>query len=366
MSKIAVVEQHYHPEYLIGLLQLLEDRFDDDSITVYTTKKVARGLSEKYRFDTRLHYIYDSLGRLGENDIVFLNTVQPSMKDMIRWKDIRFPAETLVFLTVHNLNAWVNTRFVPRLNLFHSFDSFMVQKYCKKLLDQVSGVIVVSDTLVDAARIRFPGKQVFCIPFKFAGSAFVVDDDKDVVLFGVPGGVDLRRREYQLLFDVFSRLYDEYPGVRLYLIGRDPWYRKHRKYPFVVCYEDYLDQVDYDGLVDQMDFIFCPSKPSTYTVNTVDEVYGVTKSFNIHDAVRARKPLILPRHLPVSKYLLSSVLYYDDEEYLFHLLMGLLMDRDRRMYLKQKAVENMEVFSWSKIQQYFDTCVLPVEMKVGL
>ena len=359
MHNIAIVEQHYHIEYLTTILQLLEKRFDTDKIDIYVSKNLRRKLPNRFRFNTKLNFIY-TFHNIEAHDIIFLNTIQPSMKDFNFWSTINFLPGTRIFLTLHNLNAWKNEKFILRKNILHSIDSYIARKHCVSLLSKVTDLIVVSKEMVPHARIRF-NREISFIPFKLADN--VTDDNHENINFSIAGSFDEKRRDYQPIFETFDSLYKTYSNIKLYILGKDPYCYEHkRKHPYLECSDIYKSQETYDIMLEGSDFIICPSVEETYSVNTATELYGITKSFSYFDAVKKRKPIIIPYYLETPTGFEDCVIRYDNSFDLYYKIINFIKS-DKLSQIKETAKKDLEVYSLQKIQPFFDTLVFPMEKK---
>ena len=167
---------------------------------------------------------------------------------------------------------------------------------------------------------------------------------KNTFNFIIPGVVSKSRRDYKTVLDGFSSLPSEY---NLVLLGKNV--DGLPRQPNIITFKDYVPTDVYNSYLQDADFLVFPTYFFVHTVNTADEFYGFTKSTNIHEAVKWRKPIIVPDHFPIDPRLMSSTLKYEDADDLaFHMSVGL---RDKKALTKE-AYKNTKHFTLDKIKKY--------------
>ena len=99
-KSIAIVELNYHEEYLSTIAKLC----GKNKVDVFTTPKIAERVRELYDTSDNINFIYNfALDEISEYDIIFFNTIRPSMLDMKYFRYFKKRKGTKVFLTIHSL-----------------------------------------------------------------------------------------------------------------------------------------------------------------------------------------------------------------------------------------------------------------------
>ena len=357
LKNIAIVETHYHEEFISTLCSI----FNNANKMIFTTLKVKNNLpnylTEKESFvicnekGSKISFIKNI--SVDEFDTVFVNTIQPSMVDIPLWNS--YPISDNSILTLHNLNAWYNKKFIPRLNIAHSIDSFISSKVSGSILSKFGTINVVYEPMIRFAKTRFPFHKIIHIPFTLAQDN-IVSESHDILDFVIPGTVTHSRRDYNIVFKVFDKLYLRNKSFRLVLLGKpDGVDIGSRKY--IVSFDSRVPEEEYNKYLRNADFVICPSVKEIHTVNVVTEQYGQTKSNNLYDAIKWRKPLITPWYIPIPESIESSTRRYVDFSDLLSGMYSLLTDKDSVEKLKNEAVKNTEVYTCKRVKQSLHTLV---------
>ena len=326
--KIAIIELHYHEEFIHTLIQL----FKNDSIKVFTTKAVYNNLPEESKHKANFAFKHPNqkvkcfLSKIPteEYDYLFMNTIQPSMIDIPKY--INFKPKCPSCLTIHNLNGWHNKKIVLRKNLFHSADSFVASFYTKKLANNFDTINVVYEPMISYAKSYFPHHRIINIPYSLTMNKKDVNINRtsDETWFVVPGTFDNRRRDYMPVFEAYLNTKLKYDDIKLVILGRYPFNNSvinaFAESGDVILFDKFVPRDEYDFYLRNADFIICPSVEKSHTVNCVDELYGKTKSPNVHEAIKWRKPLMIPSHIPVPTNIEKAVLSYAGTEHLEQLM----------------------------------------------
>ena len=345
--KIGIVELHYHEEYIHTLLKI----FPDDT-TLFITDKVYKNLHPKDKMVANIQVcnrqpIKKFINNINTEDFdyIFVNTIQPSMVDIPKWKN--FNPKCPSILTIHNINAWSEHGPHFKKNILHTADSFVASFYSNRIINKFTYLNVVNESLLLSANKKFPDKDIFSIPFSVANDT-VKTDEKKTIDFVIPGTVDSRRRDYETVLDVFDVLQRDYKNIRLILLGKCDQNIKQKN---VITFNKYVSKVEYDEYLRNSDFIITSSHPSTSTVNTATEIYGLTKSPNIFEAIKWRKPLIIPREIPVPKSIIKSTILYDNYEELYEQMHHYVKYSDERDKIKDIAYQNSDYYTVENVKR---------------
>ena len=348
--RTCVIETHYHSEYLNTLIHLFPKS------DVYLTRPVYDDLPEDSQNLSSTFFISHSNQKIKEfisgietqnYDLLFVNTIQPSMVDLPYW--LNFKPKCKSILTLHNLNAWKNKSFPLRPNLLRSADSFLSGKYTKRVLSNFQFLNVVYEPMVQTATDYFGSDhKILNIPFSFALEKVESEKSKNI-RFVIPGTVSDKRRDYTPVLEAFKKLFSEYDNVHLMLLGKnvDGIDIKNSGEKFI-SFKETVPRESYNYHMKNSDAIIVPSQKTSHTVNMTEEVYGYTKSPNIHEAIKFRKPLLIPDYIPIPKDLLSSTLVYEDSVDLYDKLRYFI---ENKIQFQERAYKNTQPYTLQNIKK---------------
>ena len=348
--KVCIIETHYHEEFLNTLLDLFDSIAEID-LYVTSKVKVSPYMIEKSK---KIFYINNEekqqkqLDKIdtSQYDLLFVNTIQPSMVDIPKW--LNFTPHCKSILTLHNLNAWSNKKFILRKNIAHSIDSYITSKYTQKILKKYDIINVVHPGMIEPAQYRFNNHKIIHIPYCFAKDE-IKEDKKKTIDFVIPGNVTNKRRNYEPVLQTFKEIFKKHDNIRLILLGqvKPDMEKMIEKYNCknLVTYKYHVEQKLYDKNLQNADFIISPSKAKTYTVNTVSEVYGLTKSSNIYEAIKWRKPIIVSNGTLLMNLLLPNYIVYGNSIGLKHIINNLIKQPEQPEKIKQQFFNDMKKFT---------------------
>jgi len=352
--KVGIVEYHYHEEYLNTLIQLFPDS------DVYTTKQCYDNLPEEAK--DKANFIFkhskqrtkDFIQSIDTNyfDYLFVNTIQPSMIDLPNWKDFKPKCKTI--LTIHNLNAWISrNKFIPRKNILHSFDSYFSGNYTGRILGKFELVSFVYKPIFDyvsnTPKVRtYLPPTLLNIPYSLTLDT-IKEDKKDTIDFVIPGIVDNKRRNYE---QILSGFYPGYEKARLILLGKNKENIKGSEW--IKTFDERIPTETYDKYLQNSDVVICPSLPTTHTISAAEEIYGTTKSPNIFESIKWRKPLMIPSYIALDPQLKSSTLQYNSSQSFYQQVLQLLENPDLLADLKKQAFNNTKHFTLPVVKKQLE------------
>ena len=247
-----------------------------------------------------------------EISFLYLNTV--SMHHVVyAWMLYRLPQLQTV-LTVHDVNC-----------LFHDKPGLSprsIIKYIgKRLLSKrVNAFNTVSETVKAYLDSESGGSRpIFTVPGAVYEEELPVTPIDEIIKIVIPGSIDRRRRNYEMVFELLTLTLDM--PVQFILLGggdddyaRSIWLRcSALKTDRISWYETRIvDQEVFDMWMDNCHFVWVPSVVETSICDGIPEVYGITKSSgNIFDIIKHAKPFIVPRSLEIDPVMESSSFRYE-------------------------------------------------------
>lgn len=352
---IGIVELQYHSEFLHTIIQL----FAKENVTVFTTRSIYNELpneSKKANFclkhsKQRTKDFLSSI-RTQDYDYLFVNTIQPSMVDIPAWKN--FKPKCTSILTLHNLNAWNTHTPYLRKNLLHTIDSFAASFLTKSLINKFDNINVVYSPLTSLAKMYFPLHNILNIPYAFAQKNIKIDK-KETIDVVVPGTVTQKRRNYHLVMKAFEQLLKKHSNLRLILLGKNV---DNISMPStdgveeqVLTFDKYVPPIEYHEHLRQADVVLVPSLFGMHSVNTAEELYGLSKSPNIHEAIKWRKALLVPEYISVDHRLQTSTQAYTSYDDLLFIISHLLKNPSLLQKQQQNAITNTKPFLLQNIRK---------------
>ncbi len=259
-------------------------------------------------------YIRKQLAKI-RPDMIYLNTIdrQPFFYALL----INLLPTTRVILTIHDINCFFQKGKTSDIRLFLKWTSR------KLLLSKTEGLNVIAETMIAHLRSQVKKKiPLFHIPgavFEQQATPGVISDRIRLV---VPGTIDKRRRNYDEVFLLCELLEEAALPVDIILLGGyNGNYGKaviakarHWESKFI-CLKSYdtslIPQPEFDRVMQEAHFLFCPVQVHTKICGDVDEVYGISKSSGaLSDAVRHAKPLILPESYKITSSMKAACFRY--------------------------------------------------------
>jgi len=357
---IGIIELHYHSEFIHTLIQI----FKKENIDVYLTRKVYEELDSvsKHCININFIFLYTNLQKTKsfiskipteKYDLLFVNTIQPSMIDIPNWKHFKPKCKTI--LTLHNLNAWNNHKFHLRKNIAHSLDSYIASFHTKKILKKFDYINVVYPVMFNLAKKYFGAThKILNIPYAYAQED-IITDKKETIDFVIPGVVSRTRRNYEPVIKAFNKLSKEHENIRLILLGqnKDNIEAEHLigEEEKIITFDKRISTTEYNEYLRNSDFIIIPNFFLTHSVNTTDEFYGFSKSPAINEVIKWRKPLFVPEYFPIDIRLKLSTLKYDSVNNLESQMSTLLKHPNIIKEIKKEALRNTEPFLLENIRK---------------
>ncbi len=260
-----------------------------------------------------------------EISFLYLNTV--SMHHVVyAWMLYRLPKLQTV-LTVHDVNCLFHDK--PRLS-----PRSLIKYIGKRLLSKrVNAFNTVSETVKPYLESESGGaRAIFTVPgavYEAKSSVTFIEDNIKIV---IPGSIDRRRRNYEMVFELLTLTLDM--PVQFILLGggdddyaRSIWQRcSEIETRRIAWFETRIvDQEVFDMWIDSCHFVWVPSVVETSICDGIPEVYGITKSSgNIFDIIKHAKPFIVPRSLEIDPVMESSSFRYEKvteiKDYLNHMI----------------------------------------------
>jgi hypothetical protein len=309
----------------------------------------------KYRFIYRIY----TAARRDQLELLYLNTI--TNNHLLYALMIRMLPKTRVVVTLHDINTY-----------FHYKPSFSLRRLVRylgkrALIKAVNDFNVVAETMVPYLQSKLPPhKKVHNIPgavYETPPPPLAPPAGCNSIHIVVPGTIDGRRRNYQVVFDLLNRC--NAAGLPVYIVLLGSNYGDYGKMILEQCrlyaqqhtnllfYDTtVVDQPEFDRVMNNAHFVFTPSVINTVISDGITETYGVSiSSGNLFDVIKHAKPFIIPAALQMPGNISSSCVYYDTVEDICALLQKVYHDTPFYEALAAKAAANSEQYTIGKVRE---------------
>lgn len=345
IKHIAIVEPHYHTSYLHASVRIAESC--NLETTVYTTKDVWNESQEFFNGQPKAEVLlFDDIASLlrkvvsesDKFDVVVFNTIQ-----ILEWQNllkIAFGTWKCPFVvTLHNPVYWFEHKGYPLYRI-----RAKLRLICRNLiLEKSAGLIFLGERMLNYARSRGYEKPLCLLPYGiFEKSVDDLSESTEPVTFGVLGTIN-QNRDYDMLLRVFENVLAE-PGKKLSLSLLGAPFRDHGKRIISECDHlrekglkvkywevDYVTEQAIQNEMAEVDFVILLLSDLVFAD-------GLKVSGTLFDAVRFKKPFLVPDFYQFPTGAEESALKYGSEKELLDLVQRCrAMGSDERVELKLAA-----------------------------
>lgn len=288
-------------------------------------------------------------------DWLWLNTVSDNF---ILFAGLRKQLPALrMTVTLHALRSYI----APRITL--NLRRIVRVWGKKKMRARFTEYNILSPLLLPFAQQHLPHIAIHTIPGGIFEEEKYVPATPGTLRLVVPGSVDIRRRDYSFVYQLLQQA--ELAGLSLHIslaggpgTGGAEWMSRFRRfrgeYAQVSCFEEHVEQEQFDKLINQAQFILHPSVLDTVLEDGAAESYGRTVySGNFSDAIRHARPILVPASLPVDALIQPAVLSYTDCAGLLDTLIQLHEHPRQVERYQQWALEVSRLFTAEAIRSRF-------------
>lgn len=284
-----------------------------EKVTRYTWVIKAKDESNR-RFISRMFHFLQA----GSFDLIYFNTIDNNF--IIYANYLKKLKNNNTVLTLHDINGFFD--YKPSLSIRR------LVRYIgkKRLVKIIPAFNILSETLMTRLRSRLPSsKKIYTVPGSFFEPALFTAktfSTADTISIVIPGSVDTRRRNYELVFDLLHAASQRNKRISITLLGAfkkgysEEIQKKCIEYQRThdnlhTCQQEIVDQPEFDKVIRESHFIWIPLQSFSIISDGVEEQYGVsTSSGNIADIIRHAKPFFAPAQLLLESRLEKSCIRY--------------------------------------------------------
>jgi len=367
---IAIFETE-HFEMIYPLVQLFDP--EKNNIVVFTNTLCYQQLPDS--FNERMNQCQWIVTGTNETKYHFINRI---------YKEVKLRRIELLMLNTINNNfifyallalLLQKVRIIAGIHDVNTFFSYKPALSVRRLLRHVGKRClicivqefnVISLTMAGHLKNKLPArKKVHCLP----GSIFEEAQlkNKAASLRGplhlvVPGTIDGRRRNYNIVFDLLEQANRISLPVFIVLLGSP--YQHYGKDIIERCKQyaatnnnlkfyqsGVIDQSEFNRELNKAHLVFISCVINTVIFDGIPEVYGLSKcSGNLFDVVRHAKPFIIPSQLQVDSFLNNSCIRYNNVEDIIRQLCELYNSPDKYGLLQNEALNASRNYTIEKVR----------------
>lgn len=378
--KIAVIELDTHSECLYSLCKIFAG--SKHHLTIYTKMGIHEEITAEnfmQQFDWQIKppkiskskYLKQINASLNEHDVIFISTVESCYRT---YAGLNYRALTI--LRIHNVNTWLNrwksvnislSPYILYKDIFYFIRIAIFGLdwlYTKRLLERIDFITLPNEIIqkyVEKNGLIESKNIAPSFPLAVYEEKISNERNKDVIRITVPGAVDQRRRNYQLLLYALKQIIPKLERrVELVFLGKvKARYGKKiansvqklqsERFSFR-SYLKRLQQMEFNEVMASTDLLVSPIILNT-RYKIYREKYGFTKIAGIEtDVIRYGIPAIIPSGYPVHENLKPIIDGYDSAESLSELLL-MYINGDLLNERKNRVREVVKVYKSEKIRQ---------------
>jgi len=281
MKRVGIVEYHHHWDYFKDLQAMFNS---SEVVVVPFINKRKKSVAK---------FIEDVEHRTKSLDLLIVNSIQDTMKDIIFW--LRFKPKCKAILTIHNINSMLNK---PQVNVFKPLRSIdtIASYLCMRfiVLPKFSAIIVLGQSVKDyIEKNGLYEKTIFVLPFK---NHEMMYESKNATCV-VPGRIEEHRRDYDALLANIK------PADKIVLLGEpigkygnriiEKCKEMNKQGYHITFFKRHVPDKTYHNILKDCYVIIFPRVEESHGYGTTKEYYGETKLVGaFFDAVKYGKKFI--------------------------------------------------------------------------
>lgn len=357
--KIAIfdVSKNHHP-YLYTQCRV----FEDDKLTLFVNEVLFDSILEQgiKKNDKIIEILYDNKSskiryffkvikmiRKEKFDFIIFNTIQSDwIKHLFLF--LSLSNERKIF-SIHNINVCMFP--IKTFNI-----KWFLARVIRKILVQNSyGINLYGNKMKQYFNSFGMSKNISTIPFSLYENIIKTKNNK--IKIAIPGSFDIKRRDYEIVYNVFSKFRSD--EIEVVLLGKPvgaeskQLFEKFEKNAVFKCYKTYVSDEEFEKEMKSSNLLLGPMIDGIY-MHGVREEYGISKESGVtFAAIKYGIPLIIPAKIESMEELNDVIVKYKNEEQLYNLINNFIKEPKRlENYSKKFEVIN-EYFCKSSIRNRF-------------
>jgi hypothetical protein len=364
-----VIYETIHLDLIIPYAEILADEnitvsFITSSIFKNDLKNILTSENPRYTWhfidpEVRFFEFFKKIRAFFKNyhcDLLILNSIDS--RHIIMFMILLLSKPGKILLNLHDINNYFKIR--------RSLDiRINVRSIGKKLLLLLTDGYIVNAKAMKAYMLKnsFTRKPIYYLQHVYYKPPLPVKIT-NLNTIVVPGSIDQRRRNYDLVLQAAEELMNRQVPVKWVLAGKpvEDYGAKiikgaeklNTRGASISFFKEDIPENEFQNILASSTFILSPLVPLTTVHDNILEVYGQSKaSGNVNDTIRHAKPFIVPSTFTVPDEIESSCIIYKSKDNLVEQLLKVLTDKSVFNSYKQKAEENSKKFPKEKIKNMF-------------
>lgn len=287
-------------------------------------------------------------------DLIIFNTIDRQYRLM--YKFIRQFTSSKIIVTIHNLNTWLK----PPLTLNRT--ALSNYRWRAGILKNTHGIVVQEEEFIPYVKTtKHKYKHITAVPHTFPED-FRESDIQDSLKIAIPGAIDGNmRRNYNDCIQIIEFLSEINKNISFTFAGPvSPPYGTEIQSKLMLLIEngikinfvyDPSSNIPFDEAIHDCNLILMPVNVHT-RYEGIPEEYGRTKVTGVmYDAMRFRKPLLLPANIVVPKTIKSSTLSYQSPQVAAKIISSFITQPETLAELQKNSLKNATYYSLENIQK---------------
>lgn len=357
--KFGILEISDHEQYLYSMIKILGQI--DSELNLYVNEKMSNHMKKllgeeylKYNWNIKQENqsVFNYLKFVKKDsyekkiDYIYIGTLQKNYFEYVLYLSFN---KTKNIISIHNINSWFEKNYKKTIKN-------IIKKKLKKIcLNCSSGINLYGENMKKYLLEKFNyKKKITQIPF----SIFELDKVENKIIsenkikFVIPGGIDLERRNYEIILKVMAELSEKYNNISLILLGKvkseteKELIKKYENLKYNLEYfEEYISEDFFEKKMFESDVIIAPTVFEFEFEGNL-EYYGTTKESGATFAfAKYSKPGIIPEYIKIYKGQETSIIQYKNKFDLLEKIEFILKNEKVLEEMKKEAFKNSNIFS---------------------
>lgn len=336
--------------------EVLIEKYKESEVYLLGSKKKIKRLKKSYKENNI--YFLKKLYLPTKKENILKRIIIPFLNLFILFKDIsKYKFDEIVFSTlqdeitkrfffffvnnskinitisIHNINYW----FFYDHKIFEKQykDFFINRNYSYFLNKKIEKYIVLTDYLKKKIEPYINKKEICVLPFKKENKLILkkrfdfISREENIPTFIIPGNVDNKRKDYNLIIDAFEKVKSNY---KLIFLGKTVDSKiiekaKNNLKEKIIFFEEYIDEKTFENYMINSHFIL--------TYDNKKLPYGILKASGIEfDGKVYMMPVLINKDSIYSELEISEFIFYDKYN-LSSFINDLIMDINLGKYKKK-------------------------------
>ena len=384
MYNIGLIELKYKFHGFSGLINMFSR--PDVKLTIFTTNDVYNHVKNDLTVDVkRQDWVIKDDDETYSHFLKKIISICDKKLDLLIVNTIRilpflfFRPACKKILAIYNINWWLSSTasaagYLKQLRSIRFLFHKDLMRNCitgplirKKIISYYDGIILEYPPIRKYVlkNTKYNKKTYFLPNFPYNPEKFSdvhASKKNGLIHFIVPGKISKSRRDYDILYDVFTKLFGIYhQSFKLTLLGKPTgWYGKDIIHKFsslkekgckIKYFKEFIPNSIYSEIMKDSDILISPVRKS-FMIDTVKEYYTKSKGTGaISDSIYFAKPLILPSFCAIDPLLKNAIKTFNSNKSLYQLLSQMIENKNKLHIFQTESLNCYKNYSLNKCQE---------------